>query len=368
MDETGFQMGVASTAKVICGSETRDSHAKSIQPGNREWITIIIAINASGSILPPHIIFAGKKHQSQWFSAIPGNYRISMSDNGWTNDGLGLDWLQEIFEKHTASQKGGDYQLLILDGHSSHATASFDHFCMQRRIIPLYMPPHSSHLLQPLDISCFAPLKYYYGQKITEMMQNGIYAIDKREFLTFYKKAHNHAFSKANILSGFAAAGLIPFNPDRVLAKLNKKMKTPTPPSSSSSNQSFYLGKTPANLYQLNQQKMQLQELQKQSLSSIAAEQMLEKVIKGAEMAMQNSVLLQQEVHQLQASNKHQKEKKKNIRAFIQDGGSLTGDEGLQRSKEVETRQEPSTRLRRPAKCSNCNQEGHNRLKCPIRE
>ena len=83
---------------------------------------------------------------------------------------------------------------------------------------------------------------------------------------------------------------------------------------------------------------MQLQELQKQSLSSIAAEQMLEKVIKDAEMAMQNSVLLQQEIHQLQASNKHQKEKKKNIRAFIQDEGSLTGDEGLQRLKEVETR------------------------------
>ena len=36
MDETGFQMGVASTAKVICGSETRDSYAKSIQPGNHE--------------------------------------------------------------------------------------------------------------------------------------------------------------------------------------------------------------------------------------------------------------------------------------------------------------------------------------------
>ena len=65
MDETGFQMGVASTAKVICGSETRDSHAKSIQPGNCEWITIIIAINASGHALPPQIIMAGKKHQSQ---------------------------------------------------------------------------------------------------------------------------------------------------------------------------------------------------------------------------------------------------------------------------------------------------------------
>ncbi|WP_346962629.1 hypothetical protein, partial [Staphylococcus aureus] len=74
-------------------------------------------------------------------------YRISMSDNGWTNDDLGFEWLQGMFEKHT-SETAGRYCLLILDGHSSHATANFDHFCMERRIIPLYMPPHSSHLLQ----------------------------------------------------------------------------------------------------------------------------------------------------------------------------------------------------------------------------
>ena len=363
MDETGFQMGVASTAKVICGSETRDSHAKSIQPGNCEWITIIIAINASGHALPPQIIMAGKKHQSQWYSAIPKNYRISLSDNGWTNDILGFEWLQEMFEKHTASQTAGKYRLLILDGHSSHATASFDQFCTERRIIPLYMPPHSSHLLQPLDISCFAPLKHYYGQKVREMAENNIHAIDKQDFISIYSSIHGHAFSKNNILSAFAAAGLIPFKPERVLAKLN--VKTPTPPSSSSSNQSFYLGRTPANLYQLNQQKKQIQDLQQQSLSSVVAEQTLGKIIKGAEMAMQNSILLQQEIHQLHMLNRHQKEKKKTTRAFIQDGGSLTGGDGQQRLQEREALQKPSSRCRRPARCSNCNKEGHNRLKCP---
>ena len=363
MDETGFQIGVASTAKVVCGSETRDSHAKFIQPGNREWITIIIAINASGSVLPPQIIFAGKKHQSQWYSAVPKEYRISMSDNGWTNDGLGFEWLQEIFEKYTFPQTAGRYRLLVLDGHSSHATASFDHFCMERRIIPLYMPPHSSHLLQPLDISCFAPLKHYYGQKIREMAQNGIHAIDKMDFLSIYTKIHGRAFSTTNISSGFTAAGLIPLKPERVLAKLN--IKTPTPPSSSSSNQSFYLGRTPANLYQLNQQKKQIQDLQQQSLSSVVAEQTLGKIIKGAEMAMQNSILLQQEIHQLHMLNRHQKEKKKITRAFIQDGGSLTGGDGQQRLQEREALQKPSSRCRRPARCSNCNKEGHNRLKCP---
>ena len=118
-----------------------------------------------------------------------------------------------------------------------------------------------------------------------------------------YIKIHGRAFSTTNISSGFTAAGLIPLKPERVLAKLN--IKTPTPPSSSSSNQSFYLGRTPVNLYQLNQQKKQIQDLQQQSLSSVIAEQTLEKVIKGAEMAMQNSLLLQQELHQLHTSKKH---------------------------------------------------------------
>ena len=79
-----------------------------------------------------------------------------------------------------------------------------------------------------------------------------------------------------------------------------------------------------------------MEELQTQSVSSVAAEQMLENVIKGAEMAMQNSILFQQKINQLRTSNKNQKEKKKMTRAFIQDGGSLTGDEGLQRLRERE--------------------------------
>ena len=64
MDETGFQMGVTSTAKVVCGFETKQSHAKALQPGNREWVTSIVAINASGWALPAQIIFAASKHQS----------------------------------------------------------------------------------------------------------------------------------------------------------------------------------------------------------------------------------------------------------------------------------------------------------------
>lgn len=82
MHETGSQMGIASTARVICGSETRQAHAKAIQAENREWVTLTVTVCASGTVLPPQLIPAAKRHQLKWFEAIPESYYISVSENG----------------------------------------------------------------------------------------------------------------------------------------------------------------------------------------------------------------------------------------------------------------------------------------------
>ena len=369
MDETGFQMGMISTAKVICGSETRASNAKALQPGNREWVTAIIAVNTTGWALPPQIILAADNHQSQWYHAIPNDFIISVSKNGWTNDGLGLEWLQTVFEPHTASRTLGRYRMLILDGHSSHATAEFDRFCTERNIIPLYMPPHSSHLLQPLDVGCFSPLKRLYGQRIINKVQKGINTVNKTEFLSIYPTVHYQALSSSNIQSSFAATGLVPFSPGRVLSKLHIPVKTPTPPSSSHSNQSFGAGKTPADINQFEAQKKRLYHLRNHQISPSTTDEAMEKVMRGTEMTMQNAILLKHEIHQLRMENKHQRQRRAAPRAFIQAGGTLTGAQGLQKAQEqeaiVEEAHRPVSRLRRPPTCSTCNKTGHNRLKCP---
>lgn len=46
-DETGFMMGLIMVGMAVTGSE-RQGRPKSVQPGNREWITAIAAINAEG--------------------------------------------------------------------------------------------------------------------------------------------------------------------------------------------------------------------------------------------------------------------------------------------------------------------------------
>ncbi|KFZ24810.1 hypothetical protein V502_00710, partial [Pseudogymnoascus sp. VKM F-4520 (FW-2644)] len=247
-NETGFQMGIISTAKVITASE-RALRPVTIQPGNCEWVTAVECINSDGWLLPPMIILKGKTHISSWYlNSLPPNWTIAISENGWTTDQLGLTWLTDVFERHTKDRTKGIYRLLILDGHGSHITPEFDLFCKDHSIITLCMPPHSSHLLQPLDISCFAVLKRLYGQQIEDLMRVGVNYIDKSDFLPAYFTARIESLTSNTIRSGFAAAGLVPYDPERVLSKLNTQLRTPTPPPPPTTEQAPWVPETPHNI------------------------------------------------------------------------------------------------------------------------
>jgi hypothetical protein len=83
---------------------------------------------------------------------------------------------------------------LILDGHSSYLIPQFDRICAENDIIPLYMPSHSSHLLQPLDVRCFTVLKRAYGRFVSDLARTGYNHIDKLDFLADYPRARLEAF------------------------------------------------------------------------------------------------------------------------------------------------------------------------------
>jgi hypothetical protein len=119
-DETGFQMGVIGSMKVVTGAERR-TRPTLTQPGNREWVTVIQSICAAGYATPPFIIYKGRVHISAWYeeAGIPYDWKLSVSENGWTNNELGLAWLKH-FDEHTKTRQVGLYRLLILDGHESH--------------------------------------------------------------------------------------------------------------------------------------------------------------------------------------------------------------------------------------------------------
>ena len=186
---------------------------KQAQQGNREWTTVIQAVNSQGWALPPFIILAGKNHLGAWFrdNPMPRDWKLSISENGWTTNYLGLEWIKH-FDQHTRTRTKGVKRLLILDGHESHHSVAFEEYCQNNDIITLCMPAHSSHRLQPLDVSCFSVLKRAYSLYIENLMRRHQTHIAKEDFLAGFLEAFQAAITSDNIRSGFAKAGLIPFS------------------------------------------------------------------------------------------------------------------------------------------------------------
>lgn len=193
---------------------------------------MIQGISAAGWAIPPFIIFAGKHHLSAWYKGndIPSDWAISLSENGWTTNELGVNWLKH-FIKHAKDQRVGGYQLLVLDGHGSHQSVEFQQLCKESNIIALCIPAHSSHLLRPLDVGCFSPLKRAYGDQISYLIRDSINHITKLEFLPAFYAAYKKAITKDNICASFRGAGLVPHDPEAVIGKLDIKLRTPTPPT-----------------------------------------------------------------------------------------------------------------------------------------
>ena len=379
-DETGYAMGLVATAKVVTRADMVGKPFL-IQPGNREWVTTIECINSSGWALPPCIIFKGKVHIEGWYQdeALPHDWRIEVSQNGWTTDEIGLRWLQNLFIPATNGHTVGKYCLLILDGHGSHLTPQFDEICCQNDIIPICMPAHSSHLLQPLDVGCFSPLKRAYGRLVENKARLGFNHIDKIDFLEAYPQARVTAFKVESIKNSFAATGLLPFNPERVLGQLNIQLKTPTPPGSRSTNS---MPKTPHNLKQLEKQASTIKNLLRNRTQSPSSptKSALDQLIKGCEIAMNGGILLAKENQDLRAAHEKKVKKKKcsTKQIAIQEGLSIQEGRSLLQSRSqveetiapvpAETASEAEQRrVRAPPRCSDCHVVGHRRLQCPNR-
>jgi hypothetical protein len=101
-----------------------------------------------------------------------------------------------------------------MDGHSSHVNLEFVEFCWLHKIIPICLLPHSTHLLQPLDLVIFSVLKRLYSAKVDEYASNGITGINKEYFLKIIGEIQPQVYTTELINSAFEAAGLLPLNPE----------------------------------------------------------------------------------------------------------------------------------------------------------
>ena len=103
--------------------------------------------------------------------------------------------------------------LLIIDNHESHTSIEALDLCKANGVTLLTIPPHCSHEMQPLDVSVYGPLKKFYNDACTSWMHsNAAIPMTIYNIAQCFGEAYPSAFTPRNILSGFRATGIWPFN------------------------------------------------------------------------------------------------------------------------------------------------------------
>ena len=213
LDETGLQPEHRPSSVIA----SKSNKPQAITSPRSTTVTLIACANAAGTALPPYYVFKGKRTNSELLKgALPGT-GIALTETGWSNKTVFKTYLQDHFLKYAqAGINVDDHILLIYDGRACHVSLDVIEWAKEK-IILFVLPPHTSHMLQPLDVGCFGPFKSaYYSECSLWMARQRGEVITKYIMCEIACKAYSKTMTPANILASFRKTGISPFKSDVV--------------------------------------------------------------------------------------------------------------------------------------------------------
>ena len=219
----------------------------------------------------------------------------------------------------------------MLDGYGSHYTKEFIDYCESAGIIPFGLPAHVTHLLQPLDVCVFQPLKHYHAKAIDLIVRDGYVAITKLEFLGFIEEIRKQAFKEKTILSAFKKTGIFPLNPRVVLRKIEERNPTlarrPRTPEEAEPNSSPFA--TPLTIRKLKRVRERLED----AMDEIVAENpdpaihefrdSMQQFMTGAEIQSNELIQVRRHVRRNKQAEVIQEARREGKNAILRKGGVL---------------------------------------------
>ncbi|KJZ70330.1 hypothetical protein HIM_10298 [Hirsutella minnesotensis 3608] len=257
-DECGIRIGsLRDRIQVIVTRSSRHKRPEVVDLGDRESCTLIGCANAVGVTMPGWLVFKTFPTESWDEIKAPDDIRFARSDTGFSNAEITLDWLHHfnvISWKASAQaqqtsktleewfgctewckdplrpsseaqptvrpDKDRIYRLLVIDGFTGHTSLEFIHYCIKFDIILAIFPPHSTHFLQPLDVSVFQPLKQSQQRVLRRILAQGELKFSRTDFLASFHETFRDGFTAANIISGFEKTGIFPPNSTPAVTKV----------------------------------------------------------------------------------------------------------------------------------------------------
>ena len=211
MDESGISTVQKKCQKVL--GKKGKHQIGAISSGERGTnTTVVCCSSAAGQFVPPFMIFKRKRMSPELANGAPSGSYVTNNDSGWMDSEMFLNWLDHFIKCVRPNKE--NKVLLLLDGASSHTTSlAAVNMARENGIIIMSFPPHTTHKLQPLDVSFFKPLQTYYGQaQETWLRSNPGRTITPFQICHLFNIAYMKAASVGTINNGFKKCGIWPCN------------------------------------------------------------------------------------------------------------------------------------------------------------
>lgn len=217
VDETGLRLGESAGSKVLAPRGTRTVWRQTTT--DTRHVSVLFAVSAAGAASPPIFLLPCKRTPPRFMDGLPrADWGVMCTGSGWINGESFLAWLQSFvryLDKEVRRDPLEDH-LLIMDQHAAHCSFQVLSYAEDHHIVLYYLPPHTTHYLQPVDVSLFGPIKRQY-----HIAEDIFFRPHRPATLNDIPRLFMEAWTKActpkNIISGFRGTGICPFDMDRAM-------------------------------------------------------------------------------------------------------------------------------------------------------
>ena len=168
-DETGFCLGM--TSKRIL-SRRGDRNVSEIGgASDHQYITVNACGSAAGTKLPPFVLYKGKHLYNTWTEGGPAGTCYGVSPSGWMEEANYLKWFEQQYYPAVKGLLQTGPVVLFFDGHFSHMSIDLIKRAHSLGIYLFCLPPNTTHVLQPLDVGVFGPVKTQWQAILTKIQE-----------------------------------------------------------------------------------------------------------------------------------------------------------------------------------------------------
>ena len=194
----------------------------------KNQITILLCASAVSHYMKPLVVYPGVQPRTELQEKFHGTFNEGLfgnSESGWMDTKLFAEWLETGFNECIIHRKVTRLVLLLIDGACVHLSVEASEFCAANSIILYTLYPNATHIIQPLDLTLMSAVKMAYKDEMRKWyLWNIGKPFDKYRFIEVFKETYYRACKTTNAIEGFEEAGIVPWNPQKVVTVISFKI------------------------------------------------------------------------------------------------------------------------------------------------